>query len=193
MRYPTHALHIRLSLEYSWCSHMIVAGLLALSTLISCSLTRSDSSFLQQVLRHQSGWYFLRHLKKSLRLLNVTYALRTLNSLLPIFSALLLPQKFSNFSVLKLGFMDHFTGDAFMAMEASVFPTLQLFDPLKLQCGFVASSRTSHFNDSFALDMLPTVILKLLGGATAHLMVITGLAGQRREDTLLNLVFNIPL
>lgn len=83
----------------------------------------------------------------------------------------------------RLGFMEALVEeDALMALEAGWYPTLSIVRPLSLECGLVASSQTTNFNDYFALDLKPALQVHIGRESVVETGIYLGLAGERRED-----------
>ena len=89
----------------------------------------------------------------------------------------------------KLGFMEALTdNDALMAFEAAAYPTVNIVRPLSLELGFITSSQTEDFNDNFALDMQPALLVHIGGESVVEAAATVGLAGERREDLRIKVV-----
>ena len=71
--------------------------------------------------------------------------------------------------------------DALMALEAGWYPTLSIVRPLSLECGLIASSQTTDFNDYFALDLKPSLLVHIGKESAVETGLYLGLAGERRE------------
>jgi hypothetical protein len=69
-----------------------------------------------------------------------------------------------------------------MAFEAAWIPALHFGRGLSVECGLVASSQFSDFNDYFALDLQPALSVGLGNDGAVLSQVTVGLAGERRED-----------
>jgi hypothetical protein len=82
----------------------------------------------------------------------------------------------------QIGFLDAFVNDAPMAFEAAWIPALHFGRGLSVECGLVASSQFSDFNDYFALDLQPALSVGLGNDGAVLSQVTVGLAGERRED-----------
>jgi hypothetical protein len=83
----------------------------------------------------------------------------------------------------RLGFMEALVErDALMALEAGWYPTLAIVRPLSLECGLIASSQTTDFNDFFALDLKPSLQVHIGKESVVETGLYLGLAGEHRED-----------
>jgi hypothetical protein len=83
----------------------------------------------------------------------------------------------------RLGFMEALVNeDALMALEAGWYPTLSIVRPLSLECGLIASSQTTDFNDYFALDLKPALQVHIGGESMVETGIFLGLAGEHREE-----------
>lgn len=83
----------------------------------------------------------------------------------------------------RLGFMEALVeDDALLAMEAAFYPTFVIVRPLSIEMGLIASSQTKHFNDYFALDIQPALLVHIGKESLVETAVALGLAGENRED-----------
>lgn len=83
----------------------------------------------------------------------------------------------------RLGFMEALVEqDALLALETAWYPTWQVVRPLSIECGVIASSQTTDFNDHFALDLKPALQVHMGRESMVESAVTMGLAGERREE-----------
>ena len=92
-------------------------------------------------------------------------------------------RRFSSRLFGNLGFMDGLVDrSALLALEGGWTPALRLGRSLLLESGFVASSQTKAFDDHFALDWQPGILIPYSHDGGILTRITVGLAGNHRED-----------
>ncbi len=93
----------------------------------------------------------------------------------------------------KLGFLKALTDDSWMAFELEFYPTLKIFNPVSLEFGIITSSQANEFEDHFALDFQPGILVGIGRQSQVVTTVAIGGVGSRQENFRVQMVIQKTL